>query len=887
MLIRCLVAMLMVAGLARPLISGGSGIPWLGLMILICGAISAGVMASVTEPEQKKQRWGWVSAAALCGLVAFVLLYGAQRTHGLRFGQDEEKALALVLDASDSMARPAASSSLFEKARNEAISLVENSPRGTAFSLVLASEVPEVIIARPTPNRSAVIEALRGLTPRRGGVSMVEAFSQAYLTLREAPAAAAARIVCLTDGQKAGWDTEQLSAWSRWQALRREHSVEVMVQALGGAPVGVAVSVHRLETSRALVSTDRPVTLRVLVKNHGKESITPSPMVWLVDGQEVAKTPLSSLSPESESVVECEYHFKTVGAHHVQARLVIDDETPADNEAQAIVEVREAPPVLIVEGASGGALAERPGSIAAMALAPLGVAENSLPVRPRVLTMTQLGTQAPLDDVEVVILADVPSLHSAVARQIAEFVAQGGGLIIALGARAQPDFYTQWPGGENQAKKTSEPFLPLEFKAWHQSKREEKPLQLDSKTWRDPWFRWRQGQETDLSTYAPLGQWHLEPKSEAAMTVGARLSNGWPFLLSRPYGRGQITVLNSSWDAATSNLATRSVFVPWLHEMIQTLVCPVPQPMTAPVARQHEILLTQNTSAQGLWAAYYDDWVMDRPRVTRVDRTVDFDWGEGSAVPGAPADKFSVRWSGWIVPRVSGKHWLQAEGDDRFYVTLHGEQIIGPRRREEGVDFIAGEKVPIVLDFREETGHARARLYWQGPGLEREIVPASCLIPSVSDDATSSTAGEIELTPVGSGSTARALFRPMTPTEPALLRVIGAQEAGLYRFTVSETVPEALMRKLNAARECCFVVTPKEEESDPRLLSEAERLSLAETLNLSWADSVETTTGWLAGRAVGQELWRPLLCGLIFFLIAEAWLAQVMQRRRQPEAESR
>jgi hypothetical protein len=265
---------------------------------------------------------------------------------------------------------------------------------------------------------------------------------------------------------------------------------------------------------------------------------------------------------------------------------------------------------------------------------------------------------------------------------------------------------------------------------------------------------------------------------------------------------------------------------------------------------------------------------------------VDFDWGEGAAVPGAPADKFHVRWSGWIVPRVSGEHWLQAEGDDRLYVTLRGEQIIGPRRREEGVDFIAGEKVPIVLDFREETGHARARFYWQGPGLEREIVPASCLLPSVSDDAQAHAAQEIELTPVDGSSTARAIFKPMTQTEPAQLRVMGAHEAGLYRFTGPETPPEALLGKMNAARECVFVVTPQEEESDLRPLSEAERLSLAETLNLSWADSAEMTTAWLGGRAVGQELWRPLLYGVIFFLIAEAWLAQLMQRRRQPEGAS-
>jgi beta-glucosidase len=60
---------------------------------------------------------------------------------------------------------------------------------------------------------------------------------------------------------------------------------------------------------------------------------------------------------------------------------------------------------------------------------------------------------------------------------------------------------------------------------------------------------------------------------------------------------------------------------------------------------------------RGLKAEFFANKTLaGAPVLTRIDQAVNFDWGTGSPAPAVPPDEFSVRWTGKLVPAVSGKY---------------------------------------------------------------------------------------------------------------------------------------------------------------------------------------------------------------------------------------
>ena len=63
---------------------------------------------------------------------------------------------------------------------------------------------------------------------------------------------------------------------------------------------------------------------------------------------------------------------------------------------------------------------------------------------------------------------------------------------------------------------------------------------------------------------------------------------------------------------------------------------------------------------RGLKAEYFaNKSLAGAPVVTRIDKDVNFDFGMESPAPGIPADDFSARWTGKLVPAMSGKYRMR------------------------------------------------------------------------------------------------------------------------------------------------------------------------------------------------------------------------------------
>ncbi len=137
----------------------------------------------------------------------------------------------------------------------------------------------------------------------------------------------------------------------------------------------------------------------------------------------------------------------------------------------------------------------------------------------------------------------------------------------------------------------------------------------------------------------------------------------------------------------------------------------------------------------GLLGSYYDGIGLTGPARTRLDKQVDFDWSTGQALPGLDGDTFSVRWTGRILAKGSGVYTFTTNSDDGVRLFVGNKRVIdnwtdhSPAENSGSVSLVAGQLYDIRLEFYEDFGTAVIQLFWQGPGVPRQIVPQKNLFP--------------------------------------------------------------------------------------------------------------------------------------------------------------
>ncbi|MBV8858626.1 MAG: glycoside hydrolase family 3 C-terminal domain-containing protein [Acidobacteria bacterium] len=128
------------------------------------------------------------------------------------------------------------------------------------------------------------------------------------------------------------------------------------------------------------------------------------------------------------------------------------------------------------------------------------------------------------------------------------------------------------------------------------------------------------------------------------------------------------------------------------------------------------------SALRGLKAEFFSNRKLEgAPVLTRDDEAVNFDWGMNGPAPGLPADDFSARWTGKLVPSVSGKYRLGATADDGLRVYLDGKLIAedwtehAPTTRTGEVTLEAGRSYDLKFEYYEGRIGAVAKLVWQPP----------------------------------------------------------------------------------------------------------------------------------------------------------------------------
>jgi uncharacterized repeat protein (TIGR03806 family) len=124
------------------------------------------------------------------------------------------------------------------------------------------------------------------------------------------------------------------------------------------------------------------------------------------------------------------------------------------------------------------------------------------------------------------------------------------------------------------------------------------------------------------------------------------------------------------------------------------------------------------------------------PTVTRLDKQVNFNWGNGSPDPLISVDHFTARWTGSVEPQFNETYTFYTYTDDGARLYINGRLIVNqwvdqsPTEASGRIVLKAQQRYNIEMDYYENGGGAVATLSWSSLSTPKALIPSSQLYPT-------------------------------------------------------------------------------------------------------------------------------------------------------------
>ncbi|MBK8478903.1 MAG: glycoside hydrolase family 3 C-terminal domain-containing protein [Opitutaceae bacterium] len=163
-------------------------------------------------------------------------------------------------------------------------------------------------------------------------------------------------------------------------------------------------------------------------------------------------------------------------------------------------------------------------------------------------------------------------------------------------------------------------------------------------------------------------------------------------------------------------------------------------------------LRTPDGKSEGLAGEYFNNTEFaGKPAFTRIDKGLDFDWGNNGPGHGLGGSNYSVRWTGTVSVAETGPYRLAITSDDGSFLYIDEKLVAdnGGTHAEitipADIELLAGRTYRVRIDYVQGTGGAAMRLGWKDP-------QDRSLDPTIDDAVAAARAAGVAIVCVGNAA---------------------------------------------------------------------------------------------------------------------------------------
>jgi len=160
--------------------------------------------------------------------------------------------------------------------------------------------------------------------------------------------------------------------------------------------------------------------------------------------------------------------------------------------------------------------------------------------------------------------------------------------------------------------------------------------------------------------------------------------------------------------------------VPKGTKVVYQKACELNPAALPPIPGEYLVPPDAKPGEHGLRGEYFNNMELSgQPALVRVDRQIDFDWNSSSPDQKINPTRFSVRWTGKLIPPASRDFQVSVTTDDGVRLYVDGKLVIDSwHDRSAGSDIItlkfqAGKEYDIRMEYFQNSGGASASLGWE------------------------------------------------------------------------------------------------------------------------------------------------------------------------------
>ena len=474
----------------------------------------------------------------------------------LAAGGRARASVVIVLDNSYSMSYERYDGSRFDIAKDKALRLLKSLRPGDDASLILMSDLPDVVFKRLASDIGQVREAIKNAQVSHKGSHVWPSIWEAYGLLKESDHPYKA-IYLISDLGENGWrdwknmpdapEMVDIFVIRIGEAEADNRAIESVL--LSNEPVGMGMPVQIKAMWESVPALDSTYRDQEVAATEVASSEVAATVELFVDGEKRGQAVASQAGmPVPLSFTHV---FKYPGTHVGEIHLT-PDRLPLDDVRYFAVDVLGQIKVLCAGEISN--LSLQYVNLALNPVTSLNPEEEFL-ILPIGCTVEELGMLS-LDQYSVVVLVDVAELPEDTVRDLIDFAVRGGNIVIFLGETANNDWYN--------VNFNSVPATLGDRMSFSKS-----PLKLSKWDTDHPIFKTFDDESTP-ATFADSLEFYsaFSMKLRTDAKVIASFDRDIPAILESEEGGGRVILFNTSPDTEVSNLALDPAFLPLMQQTI-------------------------------------------------------------------------------------------------------------------------------------------------------------------------------------------------------------------------------------------------------------------------------------------------------------------------------